>query len=51
MLILEDKHNKLPPVPLTVVMLEIPGIFLYPYPPEVKFNLKIPPLAVGDGVP
>ena len=42
---LSDKTNIFAFIPFTDVMLEIPGIFLYPKPADVNKILPTPPLA------
>ena len=48
LLILSDKHNIFALIPFTDVILEIPGIFLYPRPADVNKIFPTPPLANGE---
>ena len=50
LLIDDDKHKILAPVPFTLVILDIPGKFLYPKPLDVKFILLTPPDVFLDDV-
>ena len=45
-----DKHNIFSPEPFAVVTLDIPGIFLYPNPPDTRSIFPIPPVAVEEEV-
>ena len=50
MLIDDERHRILAPVPFTLVILDTPGKFLYPKPPDVKFILLTPPDVFLDDV-
>ena len=43
-----DNAKTLEFTPSAVVTLEMPGNFLYPNPPDAKFNLPIPPTAFDE---
>ena len=49
-MIVDERHNTLAPSPFTLVILETPGKFLYPKPPEVKFIWLTPPDVFVDVV-
>ena len=50
MFILSDRHNIFAFIPFADVTLVIPGIFLYPNPPDVNKILPTPPLAKDEFV-
>ena len=50
LLILSDKASIFALIPLTDVTLDIPGIFLYPSPDDVKLILPTPPDARDEFV-
>ena len=45
LLILSDKHNTFALIPFVDVILDMPGIFLYPNPEDVNSIFPTPPLA------